>query len=313
LVFFELFMHFLQSIGWEQLQKSIGHTTWRTQDILVIRYDLPLGKNYLYVGGAPFDAQVLEEIKKIAKQERAMFLKWEPMVLDVGAVKALEMAGFRPSFRAVQPQRTILIDLAKSEEELLGGIYPARDRAPEAPVSSHGMHPKTRYNIGLAKRRGMVVRSSAEPARRDMDTFIRILQDTAKRDGFHIHPSAYYEKLAALPSCEFFMAEHNGKMVAAALMLFWENTAVYLHGASDYAARNLMAPYMLHWEIIREAKKRGCAQYDLWGIDVKRWPGVTRFKRGFGGEEMQYIGSWDFLFSSIFYTAYYLWNKRHFL
>ena len=67
-----------------------------------------------------------------------------------------------------------------------------------------------------------------------------------------------------------------------------------------------MAPYLLHWEALKEAKKRGCQFYDFWGIDHKRWPGLTRFKNSFGGEIISYPGSFDFVISSKWYFLYQL-------
>ena len=65
-----------------------------------------------------------------------------------------------------------------------------------------------------------------------------------------------------------------------------------------------MAPYLLQWEQIKEAKKRGCIEYDFWGIDDKKWPGVTRFKKGFGGQEITYPGAFDLIFQPIWYRLY---------
>ena len=70
-----------------------------------------------------------------------------------------------------------------------------------------------------------------------------------------------------------------------------------------------MAPYFLHWELIKIAGCEDMDEYDLWGIDEKRWPGVTRFKRGFGGKEVQYIGSFDLVFKPVWYWAYKFKNK----
>ena len=70
-----------------------------------------------------------------------------------------------------------------------------------------------------------------------------------------------------------------------------------------------MAPHFLQWRQILEAKKRGKNRYDFWGIDEKKWPGVTRFKRGFGGKEITYIGAWDLIYRPIWYKIYNLARK----
>ncbi len=107
-----------------------------------------------------------------------------------------------------------------------------------------------------------------------------------------------------IPGVELFLADFKNKIIAANIVVFWEKTAIYLHGASDYEQRNLMAPHLLQWEQIKEAKKRGCIEYDFWGIDEKKWPGVTRFKKGFGGREVEYPGAFDLIFQPVWYKIY---------
>ena len=70
-----------------------------------------------------------------------------------------------------------------------------------------------------------------------------------------------------------------------------------------------MAPYLLQWQQILEAKKRGCAEYDFWGINEKKWPGVTRFKKGFSGKEVGYPGAFDLIFQPIWYSLYKIVKK----
>ena len=70
-----------------------------------------------------------------------------------------------------------------------------------------------------------------------------------------------------------------------------------------------MAPYLLQWESMQEAKRRGAKEYDLWGVDAKKWPGLTRFKRGFGGEKISYIGSYDYIYNRFLYAGYMLKQK----
>ena len=87
------------------------------------------------------------------------------------------------------------------------------------------------------------------------------------------------------------------------------NTAYYLHGAMDREYKSLMAPYFMHWEIIKKLQILGCKFYDLWGVDAKKWPGVTRFKLGWGGELREYSGSFDLVVSRFWYLVYSLARK----
>ena len=139
---------------------------------------------------------------------------------------------------------------------------------------------------------------------------------TSKRDGFMAYPKEYYQKMLEIPGAELFVAEFpvdggtsKSKIIAANIVLFCENQTIYLHGASDYAYRNLMAPHLLQWEQIKEAKKRNCIEYDFWGINETKWPGVTRFKRGFGGREIIYPGAYDLVFKPFWYKIYKIAKK----
>jgi len=176
------------------------------------------------------------------------------------------------------------------------------------------MHPKTRYNIGLAERKGVIVAKNVRRTPQDdFRVFWQLLEETSAREGFSLHPREYYEKLLGVSSHAFsnelFFARHQNTVLAAALVNFYRSStsigvATYLHGGSLRDHRELMAPQLLHWEIIKEAKRHGFAQYDFCGIDKDRWPGLTRFKLGFGGEIVEYPHSVDIVYRPMWYGAY---------
>ena len=292
---------FLQSREWGEFQKTQGRDIWHIEGggwhALLLRVDLPLNMNYLYCGGGPdLDftdkgalKEFLKKVDRIAKEERSTFLKIEPMISGEFS-KQLTDAGFRKSRKAIQPQQTTMLDLTLSEKKLLSAT-----------------HKKTRYNIGLAKKH----RVSVYPSSRieDQEIFIDLLDKTSARDRFTPHSKGYYRDLLRQPFTQLFLAERDGVVMAANIVLFWEGGAVYLHGASDYTKRSYMAPYLLQWETILEAKKRGYKTYDFWGTDKKKWPGVTRFKQGFGGADIEYIGSYDYMYNRFLYAGYMLKQK----
>jgi lipid II:glycine glycyltransferase (peptidoglycan interpeptide bridge formation enzyme) len=128
---------------------------------------------------------------------------------------------------------------------------------------------------------------------------------TGERDAFRIHDKKHYKNmLGASENIKLFFATYEGKNIAAGLFCFFGNRVTYMHGASDNEARNLMAPYLLQWEIIKRAKKEAYKYYDFYGIDEKKWPGVTRFKVGFGGFVKEYPGTYDFIFRPAIYNFY---------
>ncbi len=290
---------FLQSSSWASFQKSLGRKVWQVDGINISKHNLPFKKSYLYAprlrfssfGGQARCEEFLNEIKKIAKEEEAIFLKLE--FEDSVNKKSLEKFGLRKS-QDIQPTKTLILDITKSEQELL-----------------NQMHYKTRYNIGLAEKKEILIKKDKSR----FEEFWRLMTETTKRDGFKPHPKEYYRKMLEIPGVELFVAEFPAsgaskhKVIAANIVVFFEKTAIYLHGASDYEYRNLMTPHLLQWEQINEAKKRGCVEYDFWGIDEKKWPGVTRFKNGFGGQEISYPGAYDLVFQPIWYKIYKLAKK----
>lgn len=281
----------MQSHEWERLQEILGRKSWRIEGHLIIRHNLPGGLNYLYAPRVTeLTDEFLHKIKAIAAKEKSLFLKVDP--IDVRCL-AVNVRGLEFS-HCLQPRKTVVLDLTKSEDELLSA-----------------MHPKTRYNIRLAERKGVhILKCPHMHHKAFLDAFWEMLQETARRDIFHLHPKAYYEKLLGLHTSTFsnvlFLAEHRGTYLAGALVNYHMKRATYLHGASAGIGREKMAPHLLHWRIIQDAKAHGMTGYDLWGIDEEKWPGVTRFKMGFGGTVVEYPQSFDIIFRPAWYKIYRL-------
>ncbi len=290
---------FLQSQEWMDFQKSLGRKVFNVAGAKVIQHDLPLGKNYLYIPYGPeiVSHQFTGELRQLAKQQGSIFVKAEPMQDEVA--QQLVSLGFRKSNKNIQPHKTVVIDLAKSEDELLDA-----------------MHHKTRYNIRVAERHGIVVRQAQNSnAKAHLEDFWKLMRKTSARDKFNSYPREYYEKLLNIPAyaslfnIELWFAEYQNQPVAAAIVLTHEDSAYYLHGASDHAYRALMAPYALHWHLMKMLHATGYMIYDLWGIDAQRWPGVTRFKLGWGGRTVEYPGAFDLVISKPWKLAYDLAQK----
>lgn len=291
-------MSFLQSSEWQEIQERMGRKTARLGNILVIRHDLPARLHYLYSPRPESpDGDFFSDVSRYARKSGAVFLKIDPA--EYQAVQAA--ASIVPAF-SLQPRSAIRIDCRGAEDGLL-----AR------------MHPKTRYNIRLAERHGVAVRAvPAGEAQAALPLFLEILRETAGRNNFFLHPDRYYKILLEVKSKDFsnelWFAEHRGTLLAAA-MVNWHRpsgAATYLHGGSRSDQREVMAPYALHWAIIREAKKRAFAAYDLGGIDEERWPGLNRFKKGFGGSMVEFPLSCDIVFKPGWYRFYRLqYGLRH--
>lgn len=285
-------MSFLQSSEWQEIQERMGRKTARLGNILVIRHDLPMRLHYLYSPRPESPAgDFFSDASRYARESGAVFLKIDP----TGHQTVQTAASIVPT-SSLQPRSTIHIDCRGTEDGLL-----AR------------MHPKTRYNIRLAERHAVSV--WAVPAESSADAFSpfrELLADTSRRNNFSLHPDHYYKILLEVKSNDFFnelwFAEHQG-MILAAAMVNWHHpsgVATYLHGGSRLDHREVMAPYALHWAIIREAKKRAVAAYDLGGVDEERWPSLNRFKKGFGGLVVEFPLSYDAVFKPGWYRFYRL-------
>lgn len=323
--------HILQSAQWGELKEAFGWEVVRcvseTGDeriggqILFRR--LPFGYNFAYIPKGPlrpgqsmdessFKSSAwqafLAEVDALCRRKRAIFLKIEPDLLISEEPGNPQKAppGFVLSRHAIQPPRTIILDIAGKPEALLAK-----------------MKQKTRYNIRLAERKGVCVHPAGS-----LETFYDLMRLTGERDRFGIHSPEYYQRAYELfrpqGACELFLAEYRGKPLAAIMVFAWGKRAWYFYGASAPESRELMPTYLVQWEAIRWAHEKGCVQYDLWGVpDVSEehlekefshrndglW-GVYRFKRGFGGRVERAAGPWDRVYNSVMYGIYRLSTRR---
>lgn len=193
---------------------------------------------------------------------------------------------------AVQPADSVVLDLSKTEDELLAE-----------------MKSKWRYNIKLAEKKGVIVKSfhaDSDSFEKAFDSFYELFETTGKRDGISPHAKEYYLDLLkrGIPSdnneidVRLYMAEHEGDMLAGIMTLFCKREAVYLFGASGNYKRNLMPAYLLQWTAIKDSKNEGCPCYDFYGIpptNDENHPmhGLYLFKTSFGGSIIHRPGSFD--------------------
>jgi hypothetical protein len=276
---------FLQSWEWGEFQQRLNRKIWRIDFnglyIQAIKMPLPFGRGYLYIPRINFELsqKIISDLKNLSEAEKCIFIRVEPIKQNVSDL------GFK-RVGNVQPSKTLLLDLTKSEEELLAE-----------------MHQKWRYNIRLASKKGVNVREGVRE--KDLDAFYDLIASTYNRKRLKIYKKEYYQKLLeTFTGAKIYLAEYQGKILAANLVLFYGDTATYLHGGSSEEYKNLMAPHFLQWETIKITKAMSYRYYDFWGIDERRWPGLTRFKKGFGGFEVDYGGTFDLVINNPWYLAY---------
>lgn len=306
--------NFLQSWEWFEFLKSKGQDINRlgveeNGEILavcsLVKHRLPIGKSYYYCPRGPvyrnwtkeLGDKIFSHINEIAKNDDAIFLRFESELIMEEMFLPIT-----PTI-PVQPELSTFLDLGNSLEELLSAA-----------------HQKTRYNIRLSQRKGVkveIVESGGAEA--IFDDFWRIMEETKERDLFRLHPKSHYSSMLKFGmsglddhnsfSLRLLLARYEKRIIAGVIAAFFGDTAVYVHGASSNQYRNVMAPYCLQWKAIELAKENGYKFYDFNGIDESKWPGVTRFKRNFGGEDYKYPGTFDMIFDTKWYGVYKLMRK----
>lgn len=303
--------HLLQTWAWGELKRAYGWTPVRLaveQDGALVagaqvlyRRVGPLSMGYIPKGpvlvqDTPAVAEALwRALRAASRRMRAVALKVEPEWRDADPERHLWLAahGLRPSPDCIQPRRTIIVDLAGSDDDIL-----AR------------MKQKWRYNIRLSERKGVVVRVGGE---QDVATFHALMRVTGERDQFGIHSLDYYQRAWALFAPEgrvcLFLASYDGQPLAGLMAFAFNRQAWYMYGASSDEHRELMPNHQLQWRAMQWAREQGCTQYDLWGITDEEpdspsaaLGGVQRFKEGFGGEVVRYVGAYDAVYCAPLYA-----------
>lgn len=277
----------LQSWAWGEFQKSLGlkidrqaGLDWAAQ---IIEHDLMMGKKFWYSPRGPIGnvKSATDFLRRTASQDHKItFLRLEPS----------EPIDVPPSPKEVQPKENWVVGLEGSEEEIL--------------IS---MKPKHRYNVNLAQRKGITIRHAQKS---DFLDIWNLFLETSSRAKIRPHPQDYYlhmwEQLGE-NHLKVMVAEYQGRILACVFVSLFNKTATYLHGASSDKDKNLMAPFLLHWEAMKEVKSLGYFNYDMGGFtnDPKHpWAGISRFKQGFGGFEVRYPGTFDLVLSPLWYNVY---------
>ncbi len=306
--------NFMQSIEWAAVKDN-----W-VNEIIIIRNDnnqikgalsilirkVPfIKKTIMYAPRGPVcdihDTETLsnlfQEAKKLAKKHKAYILKIDPDIKKEDKIfeKYIKEYGFKvqnesKNFEGIQPRFVFRLKIAgKTEEELLNSF-----------------HSKTRYNIRLAKRKGVEVKTGT---RSDLKEFHNIMKETGVRDEFIIRNLEYFEKMydsLAPDHLRLYLAYYKGKIIAGTIPIVYGDKCWYLYGASSNDHRNVMPNYLLQWEMIKWAIEKRCNIYDFRGVsgdlnEDNPLYGLYKFKKGFNGEFTEFIGELDLVFNKIIY------------
>lgn len=308
-----------QSYEWGELSKDVGSQAFRIgvvdeQDnlcaaMLVLVIKMPMLRSSFFYAprgpilddpNSPAMSVLLNFVKSEARKHGAFMLKLEPgaELGDTRWISALERRGFRPSTQFLHIRNEWILDIRPAEKDILAN-----------------MKEKWRYNIRLASRKGVTIREGH--GHEDLEIFHTILQETATRDKFYIHDADHFELLMQLYEQEdrfaLLIAEHEGKAVAAIMLMRIGKWCWYRYGASLSQGRNLMPNHLLQWTGMQWAKARGCEYYNFLGIpnsleepEARLDPlwGVYSFKRGFNGFSRLSLPGYDLPYNPVLYQAY---------
>jgi len=304
--------HPLQSWAWGEFRKQTGVIVERigffdketlTQGLQVTFHKIPFFPytvGYVPKGPIPNQDQI-NALKNVGKKHNAIFITLEPNVIKTDNNFVPRIAyRLQPSAHPLFTKFTFHLDLTQSEEELL-----------------KNMHPKTRYNIRLAQKRGVTIQE--ENTEEAFTAYLALTQETTKRQGFYAHTPEYHikmwEVLREANIAHLFTARYQGKILVTWIMFLFNDILYYPYGASTQQHKEVMASNLMMWEVIRWGKERHAKLFDMWGTpgaDPKPtdpYFGFHRFKLGYGPKLVEFVGSYDLILKQPHYTLLTLANN----
>lgn len=299
-----LITHVIQSWQWGEFRKSLGIPLMRygifknnrlTKAFQISFHQIPLiGKTVGYLPKGPFpDSELAQALKQISQEQNCVFIKIEPDI-EIASDEKID-SHFRKSLKPLFTKYNFVLDLSPSEEELL-----------------KQMQQKTRYNIKVAKKRGVKVTISDD--QQALKTYLKLYFDTTKRQGYFGHHAIYHTKVwetfKQTNQVKFVIAHYQNTPLVAWMLLIFKDTLYYPYGGSSHLHRDAMASNLVAWEAIKLGKNLGLKKFDMWGAlgpnatPKDPWFGFHKFKMGYGGKLVEYMGSFDLVENSLLYYAF---------
>jgi len=308
----KLSIHPLQSIEWGEFRKKTGVKVIRINGIQITVHRVPHTPWTIgYVPKGPTPTQsMISDLKKVGKQEKCIFIQLEPNVITDEKLKLkIRNLGLHLAAHPLFTKYTFILDLTKSEEELL-----------------KAMKPKTRYNIKVALKHG--VKIIKDDSNKAFEAYFKLTEETTKRQGFYAHTKNYHrlmwetlhfaqdkqlsnDKLTA----HLFLAKYKNQILTAWILFVYKDTLYYPYGASSSLSRETMASNLIMWEAIKFGKSLGLKKFDMWGALSNNpdkndsWYGFHRFKEGYGPKHLEFIGSFDLIINPALYSLYKILDK----
>lgn len=302
----KLATHVIQSWEWGEFRKSLGIPVLRygiykngklSSVFQLTLHHIPfIGKfvGYLPKGSFP-DRNLADALKKIGKENNCAFIKVEPNVEEVTGDRLQVTDGFIKSLKPLFTKYNFIIDLTKTEDEIL-----------------KNMHPKTRYNIKVAQKHGVFVEERVDDEA--FKIYLKLYFDTTKRQGYHGHNEEYHRRvwgtLKDAGMTRLLVAFYKDEPLTAWMLLNFKDTLYYPYGGSSVENKDVMANNLVAWEAIKLGKKLKLKKFDMWGaLDPDAnpsdpWYGFHKFKQGYGGKLVEYLGTYDLIFDWPLYWTF---------
>ena len=304
--------NFLQSSAWGKVYELDGKQVFYRgvekdhkliASALIILKPAKRGR-YLEIPGGPLldwdkNRKVIEffldSVRALAIEHHCVFVRMRPNVYDSPEHEKLAQSlGLIKSPMHLHAEHTVMLDLTKSEDELLAD-----------------MRRQTRYDVRRSAKLGIEV--SYDNSEQAFDEFYDIQLTTAERQGFIPSTRKFIQaqREAFGNQARIYTASLNGEVLAKGLILLQSPEAIYHEAASTDAGRKLPGAHALQWQVIRDAKALGLKRYNLFGIAPPnsphhRYAGVTTFKCGFGGEQVTFMPAYDLPVKRLHYRAVHL-------
>jgi lipid II:glycine glycyltransferase (peptidoglycan interpeptide bridge formation enzyme) len=306
-------LHPLQSVAWADFRFKSGISVFRVSEgFMMTVHRIPHTSYSIgYVPKCFFpDKNILKKLYDIGVEQKCIFIKLEPNVfLDNKTNKTIPQnlvinnnkVPIVPSPHPLFTKYSFIIDLSKSEEQLLTSCKS-----------------KTRYNIKIAQKHGVTIKETKQVT--DFESYISLSKETWSRQKFHAHGEIYHrlmwKTLKKAGIARLFVANYKTDTkevpLVAWIVFLYNNVLYYPYGASSSSYKNVMASNLMMWEVIKWGKRNGAKLFELWGSlgpnpnPKDPWYGFHKFKEGYGGELVEYIGSYDLIIRSNLYRFYNL-------
>lgn len=268
--------------------------------------------NFLYLPYGPIlpeehkeDALKLisEFLLKKAKEYNCSFIRVSPF-LDENTknIDLFKNNGYRKAPMHVLAERTWMLNIQPDENQLLSE-----------------MKKNHRNLIRRCEKEGVHITKSTET--KDLEELHKLLDITAKRHHFSRFSKKYidteYSIFAEKNQAMIFAAYlPDGTLDAIAIFMYYGSMSVYRHSASLGKDNKIPTSYLLQWEAIKEAKKRGMKWHNFWGIAPENahekhpFYGITHFKKGFGGEAKDILHCMDLKVKNTYYINWIVETLR---